>query len=55
MNKLDEFQEHARRAFAFLHDYGFILDGSGVGAGEAYLRFVREDLVVKVKRPSRQS
>jgi hypothetical protein len=48
MNKLDGFQDQARGAFAFLHDYGFILERSGAGEGEAYLRFVREDIVVDV-------
>ena len=46
MSQLDEFQEHARRAFDFLREYGFLLEGGNSAAGETYLRFVRDDIVV---------
>ena len=49
MSKLDEFQDAASLAFAFLSDqYGFTCDGPNTQAAESYLSYGRPDLVVTV-------
>lgn len=48
MSKLDDFQEQASRAFAFLDEYGFARDRHNTEGAESYIRFDRGDMVVTV-------
>ena len=49
MSKLEEFQERASDAFAFLsHEYGFTCEQRNSQAAESYRRYERKDMIVTV-------